>query len=816
MKLRSTLLSAVALATSALLVSIAGTAHADNVVVDGDALVTGTQTEIDFGTVACGATATEQVAIYVQRVGQGQVFQGGALVDVTATTSAPLAVTVPDDGAGDIRLPANWATTYPNNTLSMTGAAASVTLTAGTTAGTFSGTVVFTGTGPALQERPQDPASITRPVTVAARWSVSECQTPTTTTLSCPTSVVYTGAAITPCQATVTGANSFSQPVPVTYTANTDVGTVTASAAFAGTAAHKQSSASVTFDITKAASTTTLDCPESVAFSGSAHEPCTAIVSGPGLDTSVAPTYVDNTNAGTATASATFAGDANHTGSGDTRTFEIDPAQATCDISGFAGVYDGNLHGALGSCTGLGGADVSHGLDRGESFRDVPGGTADWSFALPNYASQSGTAEITIGQAASSLTLVCSDTVYDGSAQETCTATVTGAGGLSEDVGVDYAANTDAGTATAEAAYPGGANHKASEASATFTIAKAPTTTEVTCTGPNTYTGDALTPCTARVTAAYGLDQTVTPVYADNTNAGTASASYMYAGDANHEPSSDSTTFTIDKASSSIALDCPASIEYTGDAHTPCTAVVSAVGRADFTVDVSHTDNTDAGNATATASWAGDSNHVGSSAGGGFEITKAPTQVAVTCPTTPIPFTGSAIEPCSAWVTGAGGLDKAVSPVTYGANTLAGTATASATYPGDANHLAGEGSATFAIEAWKLNGFYKPVDMGATMLNIVKGGSTVPLKFAVLAGTTEVTELAKLSAVFVVKGVSCDPTDATSDDLLTTTGGTTLRYDATAHQWIQNWQTPKTVGKCYTVVMTTADGSQLTAQFKTK
>ena len=414
MKLRSTLLSAVALATSALLISIAGTASADNLVVDGDALVTGTQTEIDFGTVACGATATEQVAIHVQRVGEGRVFQSGALVDITATWSAPLSVSVPSDGAGDIELPANWTTTYPNNTLSANGAAASVTLTAGTTAGVFSGSIVFSGTGPALQEKPQDPASITRGVTVTARWSVSECQTPTTTTLSCPTSEVYTGVAITPCQATVTGANSFSQSVPVTYTANTDVGTVTASAAFAGTAAHKPSSASATFAITKAASTTTLDCPASVAFTGSAHEPCTAIVSGPGLATSVAPTYVDNTNAGTATASAVFAGDANHTGSDDTKTFEIDPAQATCDISGFAGDYDGNPHGAMGSCTGLGGADVSHGLDLGESFTDVPGGSADWSFALPNYAPQSGTARITIDQAASSITLVCSDTVYDG------------------------------------------------------------------------------------------------------------------------------------------------------------------------------------------------------------------------------------------------------------------------------------------------------------------------------------------------------------------------------------------------------------------
>ena len=43
-----------------------------------------------------------------------------------------------------------------------------------------------------------------------------------------------------------------------------------------------------------------------------------------GLNQSLTVTYTDNTNAGTATASATFAGDANHSGSSDPETFTID------------------------------------------------------------------------------------------------------------------------------------------------------------------------------------------------------------------------------------------------------------------------------------------------------------------------------------------------------------------------------------------------------------------------------------------------------------------------------------------------------------
>ena len=121
---------------------------------------------------------------------------------------------------------------------------------------------------------------------------------------------------------------------------------------------------------------------------------------------------------------------------------------------------------------------------------------------------------------------------------------------------------------------------------------------------------------------------------------------------------------------------------------------------------------------------------------------------------------------------------------------------------------------TLTILNWTLLGFYQPVDMGG-VVNTVKGGSTVPLKFEVFAGSTELTSTSVVSS-FQTQLYECDSSVYEDPIEIVTTGGTSLRYDSTGGQFIQNWKTPKAPNTCYRVTMTTQDGSNLVAWFKLK
>jgi parallel beta-helix repeat protein len=157
------------------------------------------------------------------------------------------------------------------------------------------------------------------------------------------------------------------------------------------------------------------------------------------------------------------------------------------------------------------------------------------------------------------------------------------------------------------------------------------------------------------------------------------------------------------------------------------------------------------------------------------------------------------------------GLDGSCTVSDYSA--LVGPQTVIAT----ANDNAGNqnsASAAYTVLAWTLNGFYQPVDMGGVW-NTVKNGSTVPLKFEVFAGSTELTSTSIVNQPLTATQTLCSggPTDEIE---ILASGATSLRYDTASGQFIYNWQTPKKAGYCYVVTVKLADGTSISANFKLK
>ena len=519
------------------------------------------------------------------------------------------------------------------------------------------------------------------------------------TAISCTPTVTYTGAALEVCTATVTGAGGLNESVAVTYANNTNVGTASASATFAGDTNHDGSTATGSFSITKATSTTAISCTSTVTYTGAALEVCTATVTGVGgLNESVAVTYANNTNVGTASASATFAGDANHDGSTASGSFSITKATSTTAVSCTASVtFTGAaIEACTATVTGVGGLNESVAVTYASN---VNVGTASASATFAGDANHDGSTasgSFSITKATSATAVSCTPSVtFTGAAIEACTATVTGVGGLSEAVAVTYTNNTNVGTASASATFAGDANHDGSTATGSFSITKATSTTAVSCTPSVTYTSTAIAPCTATVTGVGGLSEAVAVTYTNNTNVGTASASATFAGDANHDGSTATGSFSITKATSTTAVSCTPSVTYTGAAQEVCTATVTGAGGLSEAVAVTYSSNTTVGTASASATFAGDTNHDGSTAAGSFSITKATSTTAISC-TPSVTYTGAAQSACSATVTGAGGLSEAVA-VTYANNTNVGTASASATFAGDANHDGSTATGSFSI-----------------------------------------------------------------------------------------------------------------------
>ncbi|HEX8725496.1 MAG TPA: hypothetical protein VF737_08920, partial [Gemmatimonadaceae bacterium] len=166
--------------------------------------------------------------------------------------------------------------------------------------------------------------------------------------------------------------------------------------------------------------------------------------------------------------------------------------------------------------------------------------------------------------------------------------------------------------------------YKTSTDTATILIRPAVPVVTVACPDSIAYTGSPLTPCTATVKAP-NLNLTPTPTYSANTGVGFAVATVNFAATRNYAAAKGTTSFRITKATSAVAVSCPATVPYSAGANqTPCTASASGAGglSAALTVTYAPTPLHDAGSYTASAVFAGDTNHYGSSGSATFAVTK--------------------------------------------------------------------------------------------------------------------------------------------------------------------------------------------------
>jgi hypothetical protein len=514
---------------------------------------------------------------------------------------------------------------------------------------------------------------------------------------------------------------------------------------------------------------------------GEDNPPLTGSVDGLQYNDNITATYsttaTQNSDVGdypiTATLTDTASKLGNYTVTNNGGTLTINKADATIDVQGYTGVYDGDPHGATGSATGVGGANLNSQLDLGATFTDAPGGTAHWTFnGGTNYNDDEGDAQITINKADADIQVNGYTGTYDGDPHG-ASGTATGVGGANLNSQLNLGATfTDAPGGTAHWTFNGGTNYNDDEGDVQITINKV----ELTVTADNqskTYDKNPFTAFTRTITGFVNSED-------DSVVSGTVTYGGTAVGALN------ASTYTIIPDVSGLSA--------TNYTFTPANGTLT-INQRPITVT-----------ADAKSKLFNDPDPPLT-----YQVTSQLSPALVGTDT----FTGALTRVQGELV---GQYDILQGNVSAGPNYKI-------TYVG----------AKLTIGAWNAQGkgFYAPVGVdnsifvaapgtppavnGTGTWNTVKGGSTVPLKFNVFAGTVEKTSLADIKGLTAQKLNACSTSGTADLDPVdfTTTETTSLRYDTTAKQWIQNWKTPKVTSEsCYRATVTFADGSSISAFFR--
>jgi hypothetical protein len=303
-------------------------------------------------------------------------------------------------------------------------------------------------------------------------------------------------------------------------------------------------------------------------------------------------------------------------------------------------------------------------------------------------------------------------------------------------------------------------------------------------------------PVTLAASGTCSLDETSGAV--TMTGVGECTVTANQAGNANYNAAQQAIQrFDVNKATASITLNGLA-VTYDGSAKTVTAVTTPASLDVTITYDGSATAPSAAGEYAVEVT-IDDANYEGATSG---TLVIAKAGQTISFPTIAskkfgdAPFTVSATSDSGLTVsiTATGACSISGATVTISG---AGTCTVTASQTGDSNYkAAAEAVQNVTVDkaTWTVKGFYQPLD-GNGVVNTAKGGSTIPVKFEVFQGDTEITDPSKVK--ILVQSTTC-ATGAATDEVEEIVAGTSgLRYDPTSGQFIYTWKAPKSTGTCY-------------------
>jgi hypothetical protein len=291
-------------------------------------------------------------------------------------------------------------------------------------------------------------------------------------------------------------------------------------------------------------------------------------------------------------------------------TLSIGLGEASFDITPYSVTYDGTVHTATGTATGVGSVDLSADLTFTSTSHTNAGSytTDSWSFHDPsgNYADAGGTIIDTIAKASATVNINSYSVSYDGNTH-TATGTAVGVGSanLNADLTLTGTTHTNAGSYTTDAwsFHDASGNYNDASGTVSDTIAKASATVNVTPYNVS-YDGNAHTATgTATGVSSANLNADLTLTGTTHTNFGTYTTDAWSFHDAsgNYNDASGTVADVITKASASVNV-TPYNVSYDGTAHT-ATGTATGAGSVNLYADLTltGTTHTNAGSYTTDA-----------------------------------------------------------------------------------------------------------------------------------------------------------------------------------------------------------------------